>query len=142
MRVVIDTNVLLASLRSKSGASNAIAQLIDQRRVTPIISVPLMFEYEEVFHRPDSLPHLSPQEIDTFLDYFVSLAVEQRIFFLWRPLLTDSDDDMLLELAVAAQADYLVTHNVRDFLPARARFGVRIVTPGEFMRAFRSYQTP
>ena len=142
MRVVIDTNVLLASLRSKTGASFAITQLIDQHRVTPVVSVPLMFEYEEVFHRPDSLPHLSPREIDTFLDYFASLAVEQRIFFLWRPLLPDSDDDMVLELAVAAQADYLVTHNVRDFSPAPAAFGLRIVTPGEFQRAYRASQTP
>src|SRR2546423_13131405 len=66
MRVVLDTNVVLASLRSHSGASFAIVQLIDQRRITPIVSVPLMFEYEEVLHRAGSLPHLSAHEIDPF----------------------------------------------------------------------------
>ena len=82
-----------------------------------------------------------PREVENPA-YFASLAAEQRIFFLWRPLLPDSDDDMLLELAVAAQADYLVTHNVRDFSPAPAAFGLRIVTPGEFLRAYRASQTP
>jgi putative PIN family toxin of toxin-antitoxin system len=142
MRIVVDTNVLLASLRSSVGASFAISELIDQRRVTPVISVPLMFEYEEVFHRPGLLPHLSTLEIDTFLDYFASLATEQNIFFLWRPLLNDSDDDMLLELAVAARVDYLVTHNVKDFMPFSSAFGLRVVTPGEFLRAFRAINPP
>jgi len=138
MRIVIDTNVLLASLRSSIGASFAILGLIDQRRVTPVISVPLMFEYEEILHRPGLLPYLSASEIDRFLDRIAALAVEQRIFFLWRPILVDSDDDMLLELAVAAQVDYLVTHNVNDFLPFSMDFGVRVVTPGGFLRAFRT----
>jgi len=142
MQIVIDTNVLLASLRSSSGASFAIIQLIDQRRISPVISVPLMFEYEEVLHRVGYLPHLSTHEIDTFLDYFASLSAEQRIFFLWRPVLVDSDDDMLLELAVTSHADYLVTHNVRDFLPGSADFGLRVVTPGEFLRAFRESNQP
>jgi putative PIN family toxin of toxin-antitoxin system len=142
MRIVIDTNVLLASLRSSSGASFAIVELIDQRRITPVISVPLMFEYEEVLHRPGSIPHLTSGEIDAFLDFIGSLSVEQKIFFLWRPMLIDSDDDMLLELAVAAQADYLVTHNVNDFLPASSELGIQVVTPGQFLRKFRNTIQP
>ena len=142
MRIVVDTNVLLASLRSSSGASFAILELIDQRRVTPVVSVPLMFEYEEVLHRPSFVPELSGTEIDTFLDYFASLAIEQKIFFLWRPMLIDSDDDMLLELAVAAQVDYLVTHNVNDFLPFSSEFGLQVLTPSEFLRAFRAINPP
>jgi len=134
----MDTNVLLASLRSSSGASFAIVELIDQRRITSVISVPLMFEYEEVLHRPGMVPHLSARDIDIFLDHIASLAVEQKIFFLWRPSLEDSDDDMLLELAVAAQVDYLVTHNVNDFLPASSDFGLHVLTPGEFLRVFRA----
>jgi putative PIN family toxin of toxin-antitoxin system len=138
MRIVIDTNVILASLRSSDGASFAITQLIDQHRVTPVISVPLLFEYEEILHRPGSLPAFSHAEIDAFLDYLVSLATEQKIYFLWRPVLADVDDDMLLELAVAAQVDYLVTHNVKHFLPASSNFGLRVVTPGGFLRLFRA----
>ncbi len=140
MRIVVDTNVLLAILRSSIGASSAILGLIDQRRVTPVVSVPLMFEYEEILHRPGLLSHLSAGEIDTFLNYFASVAAEQKIFFLWRPNLVDSDDDMLLELAVAARADYLVTHNVNDFLPFASDFGLKVVTPGEFLKAFRAGQ--
>ncbi|MGA3171881.1 MAG: putative toxin-antitoxin system toxin component, PIN family [Chthoniobacteraceae bacterium] len=142
MRIVIDTNVILASLRSSSGASFAIVNLIEHRKVTPVVSVPLLFEYEEILHRPGSVPHLSARQIDDYLDYILSLSVEQKIFFLWRPMLADCDDDMLLELAVAAQADYLVTHNVSDFLPAAPGFGFQVVTPGQFLRAFRTGNQP
>jgi putative PIN family toxin of toxin-antitoxin system len=142
MRIVVDTNVLLASLRSSIGASFAIVNLIEQGRVTPVVSVPLLFEYEEILRRPDLVPHLSASEIDAFLDYILSFAIEQRIFFLWRPMLPDGDDDMLLELAVAAQADYLVTHNLNDFLPAASAFGLQVVTPAQFLRAFRTDSQP
>jgi predicted nucleic acid-binding protein len=97
-----------------------------------------LFENEEVLHRSGSLPDLSAPEIDAFLDYFLSLAVEQSIFFLWRPLLVDADDDMILEFAVAAEVDYLVTHNVKDFLPSSSDFGLRVVTPSQFLIAFRA----
>ena len=67
-----------------------------------------------------------------FLDYVVSVAHHQEIFFLWRPFLRDPKDDMVLELAVAADAGQLVTHNVRDFKGAED-FQVKVVTPGDYL---------
>ncbi len=85
------------------------------------ISVPLLLEYE------------SDQEIDGFLDYLCAVCVHRRIFYLWRPQLPDPDDDFLLELAVEAEADCIVTFNKRDF-PNVSRFGIQVLTPKEFLQ--------
>ena len=58
--------------------------------------------------------------------------MRQEVFFLWRPLLQDPNDEMVVEVAAASQADFIVTHNLRDFGPAK-RFGLRILAPGAFL---------
>jgi predicted nucleic acid-binding protein len=103
--------------------------------VTPLLSVPLLMEYEEVLKRPGLVPHLSASDIETVLDQLASRAVAQRIHFLWRPFLPDPDDDMLVELALAGQASHITTSNVRDLAPART-LGLEVVTPAEFIRQF------
>ncbi|MFT5466854.1 MAG: putative PIN family toxin of toxin-antitoxin system [Verrucomicrobiales bacterium] len=114
MKVILDTNVLIAALRSSTGASHAILLAIHRRQVTPVISVPLLMEYEEVSKRPGMVPDLTLDQIDVVLNQICSRAVEQRIFFRWRPFLPDPDDDMLVELAIAANVSHVVTSNVRD----------------------------
>jgi putative PIN family toxin of toxin-antitoxin system len=136
MRIVIDTNVLIAALRSTAGASHALLMLVYNRRVTPLISVPLMMEYEEVAKRPEMIPCLSLADIDVALDLFASRAIEQRIYFNWRPFLPDPDDDMLVELAVAGSASHIVTSNLRDVAPARS-LGIQVIEPREFIRQFK-----
>ena len=133
MRIVVDTNVLVAALRSQTGASHALLLHIHRRRVTPLLSVPLLMEYEEVLKRPGLLPHLTSADVDTVLDQFAGRAVAQRIHFLWRPFLPDPDDDMLVELALAGQASHIVTSNIRDLAPART-LGLEVVTPAEIIR--------
>ncbi len=49
------------------------------------------------------------------IDGLCQLADHQRIFFAWRPFLPDPDDDLVLELAVAASASFVITHNIADF---------------------------
>jgi hypothetical protein len=71
--------------------------------------------------------------IDDILDYLCTVGDRRSIFFLWRPLLKDPKDDMVLELAVEAECESIVTYNQRDFAGAD-RFGVRIVTPREFLQ--------
>lgn len=71
--------------------------------------------------------------VDDVLDFVCSVAYHQAIFFLWRPALRDPGDDMVLELAVAAGADFVVTFNTRDFAGSE-RFGLRVVRPGELLR--------
>jgi len=137
IHAVIDTNVLIAAMRSRLGASHAILLAIHDRRVTPVLSVPLLMEYEEVARRPDVLPHLRPEQIDAILNQVCDRALEQKIHFNWRPRLPDPDDDMLLELAVASRADYIVTNNVRDLAPA-TDYGIQVLEPRDFARILSS----
>ena len=74
------------------------------------------------------------------MDYLCQVADLREIFFLWRPFLRDPGDEMVLEVAVSAKASLIVTHNVRDFEGVEARFGIRVVTPGEFLMEVR--ETP
>ena len=134
-RVVIDTNLLYAGLYSSSGASYQILRLVRAGQVTPCISVILAMEYEAVLSaRLDQLD-LTKEQLSGFLGYFVALAERVKVFYLWRPGLRDPVDDMVLETAVAARADYVITHNIKDFTGAD-RFGIQVVTPGWFIHNF------
>ena len=132
MRIVLDTNVLVAGLRSRFGASYRILQMLGSAQFQPLISPPLCLEIEDVLGRPGLLTNDTKQEIDDFLDFYLSQCVECRIYFLWRPYLPDPKDDLLLELALAGNADFIVTHNTRDFRGVDA-FGIQAVTPAKFL---------
>ena len=132
--VVLDSNVLEAAMRSRRGASFAVLSAVGTGRFDVAVSVPVVLEYEEVLKRPGMLPHLTPEEIDVFLDYFLSRCVEQKVFFHWRPLIPDADDDMLVELAVAAGASYIISSNVGDLKPA-VTLGLQVVTPRDFLHS-------
>jgi predicted nucleic acid-binding protein len=96
------------------------------------LTVPLALEYEEVARRLIGEIPLTEAEIDDIIDYICHIAVPREIDYLWRPLLRDPKDDMVLELAVAGACDFIVTFNGRDFRGAEA-FGIRVVTPKEFL---------
>jgi putative PIN family toxin of toxin-antitoxin system len=132
VRVVIDTNVLVSALRSRRGASFRLAQNLGSTRFQPVISPPLCLEYEDVFRRPGMLPDYTPEDIGDFLDFLLSVAIECRIHFLWRPHLPDPKDDLVLEVALAGGAGFIITHNTRDFQSAEA-LGIQVVTPDEFL---------
>ena len=133
-QIVIDTNVFLSALRSNQGASFLLVSLVGQSDLFDInLSVPLILEYEDVAKRPDLVPNLSDQEINDILDYLCFIAHRHAIFFLWRPFLKDPKDDMVLELAVEAQCDYIITFNQKDFVGSQ-QFGINTLTPQEFLR--------
>jgi putative PIN family toxin of toxin-antitoxin system len=134
-RVVIDTNILYAGLYSSTGASFQLLRLIRSGQVIPCLSVTLAMEYEAVLSARLQELDLTKEQLAGFLGHFVSRAERIKVFYLWRPGLRDPGDDMVLETAVAARADYIVTHNIKDFSGAD-RFGVRIVTPGWFIHNF------
>jgi putative PIN family toxin of toxin-antitoxin system len=135
MRVVLDTNVLVAGIRSSRGASREILLLVEAGALTPIMSVPLAFEYEAVLKRSKLLEDtgLSINDVDDFLDYFFSKALRQRIDYLWRPWLTDSKDDLVLECAVNSGAFAIVTFNIGHFAQVPKHFGILVLTPREFL---------
>jgi predicted nucleic acid-binding protein len=135
-RVVIDTNVLVAAVRSRRGASFQVLSRIGTGAFELAVSVPLMLEYEDAMMRQLSSSPLNEADVRDLLDYVCGVAVHQEVFFLWRPFLRDAADDMIVELAVAAGCELIVTHNVRDFRGSE-RFGLRVVTPAAFLQELR-----
>jgi len=100
------------------------------------VSVPLVLEYEGVLLRHLPATALDETDIRDLVDYLCSVAARQEIFFLWRPKLRDPADDLVLELAIAANCEAIITHNVRDFVGAH-QFGVEVLTPGSFLKQLR-----
>ena len=132
LRVVIDTNVLVAGLRSRRGASFALLQKLGGRDFIPV-SPPLCLEYEDVLARPGMIPGFSVVDAGDFVDYMVSVSEECRVYFLWRPWLPDPKDDLVLEVALAGGASHIVTHNIRDFAGAD-ELSLAVVTPDQFLK--------
>src|SRR5208283_2050880 len=120
-RAVVDTNVVVSALRSSRGASHRLLRLVGDERWKMNLSVPLALEYEQTVKRLCG-GALSDSDIEDVLDYLCASAQLCPIFFLWRPLLPDPKDEMVLELAVESRADFIVTFNARDF-SAAPRFG-------------------
>lgn len=142
MRVVFDTNIFVSALKSNKGASYAVISQLPSEQFQIVLSIPLYIEYQDVLTRPEHMSGVStPEEILGFLRYICSIAHRQRIFFLWRPWLADPKDDMVLEVAVASQSRYIVTHNLRDFRGVEKNFGITPVTPGKFLHIIRSQQS-
>jgi len=96
------------------------------------VSVALILEYESVVLRPGLLPHFTADELRRIVDGLCQLADHQQVFFAWRPFLPDPDDDLVLELAVAASATFVITHNISDFRGSES-MGVRAITPATML---------
>lgn len=135
-RVVLDTCVIVAGLRSASGAGNAVLRLIALRQLALLATPALFLEYEEVLKRPEQrLAHgLGLEGVDLFLSALASACAPVEIRFQWRPQLPDADDEIVLEAAANGRADALVTHNVRDFAGAAKKFGLRVLRPGTLLK--------
>lgn len=134
-RCVLDTNVIVAGLRSRRGASFQLLTLLERRAYELAVSVPLVMEYEDVLMRPGMVP-LARADVETVLDMICHLAIAQPIHYLWRPQLRDPKDELVFEAAVNAQAAFLVTHNIADFAAA-SQFNVRVVTPRDALSIFQ-----
>jgi putative PIN family toxin of toxin-antitoxin system len=124
---------MVAAIRSDAGASRRLLIAALQRRFTLLVSVALLIEYESVMTRSEHLAvsGLTTDEVSTLLDAVALIAEPVRLSFIWRPMLRDPDDDMVLETAVNGRADAIVTLNRRDFVPAVKTFGVQVWAPGE-----------
>jgi putative PIN family toxin of toxin-antitoxin system len=130
-RIILDTNVLVAAMRSKRGASFALLSLVGGGAFEVCVSVPLVFEYEDVLLREEL--GIASQDAHAVMDYICSVAHRQQVHFLWRPWLRDAKDDMVLEAAVAGQCSHIVTFNSRDFVGIE-KFGVQALWPAEFLK--------
>lgn len=134
MRVVFDTNVLVAAARSQNGASYRLVSLLPSKTFELAISVPLYLEYLDVLQRPENIPaNETADDVLGFVRKLLGYSHKQSIYFSWRPSLIDPNDDFVLELAIASRSSYIVTFNVKDFASIEL-FGIEIISPSEFLK--------
>jgi len=128
---VLDTDVVIAAMRSPTGASAAILRSVRSGEVTLLLSVALALEYEAVCQRAERrvAAGLTERQVDTFVSALIAMAEPVKSHFLWRPQLRDPTDEMVLEAAVNGRADALVTFNLRDYGDAPSRFGLDLMLP-------------
>ncbi len=132
--VVLDTNVLVAAIKSRRGASFALLERVGTGLFDIVVSVPLAVEYEHAMLRErGAVPAAAVRDI---IDYVCKVAVRQPIFFLWRPFLRDPADDMVAEVGFAAGAEAIVTFNRRDFVGIGS-LGLTVITPQDFLKRIR-----
>ena len=136
MRFVLDTNVVVAGLRSPTGASAALIDRVLQRAFTLLLSVPLALEYEAACVEPEQriASGLSDEDVREVVSALCAVAEPVRTAFLWRPQLRDPADEMVLEAAINGSADALVTFNRRDFGDAPREFGIAVLLPQQALR--------
>lgn len=136
MFAVLDTSVLVSGLRSNRGASYQILKALRAGDLQVSVSVALVLEYESVLLRPGLIPGFATEELSRIIDGICLMAQHYRIFFAWRPFLNDPNDDLVLEVAVAASAPYIITHNISDFAGSDS-LGVRAITPSAALNMIR-----
>jgi putative PIN family toxin of toxin-antitoxin system len=138
-KIVVDTSVIVAALRSQLGASNRVLTLVAERFLVPLVTTALFLEYEDVLNRPEQrlATGMSKEDVDAFLAAFASAAAPVDVHFMWRPQLADPADELVLEAAVNGQASALVTHNIRDFSSAARAFEIEVITPSTMLQRMR-----
>lgn len=139
MLVVLDTSVVVAALRSKNGASNALLTRLARGKLGALATPPLFLEYEDVLLRPEHMAvhRFSNRQIEQYLSELAALIHPVQIHFQWRPQLADPADEIVLEAALNGRADAIVTHNMKHFAPAIGRLGLRVLSPADVLGRLR-----
>jgi putative PIN family toxin of toxin-antitoxin system len=139
LRIVLDTSVLVAGLRSRNGPNNALLRMVALGKVDLLCTPPLFLEYEDVLKRPVQIAAhgLSRSQVDDFMDELAAVIIPVDVHFQWRPQVADPNDEMVLEAAINGHADALVTNNLRDFAGITARFNIPVLSPVQMLRKVR-----
>ncbi|MCB0111906.1 MAG: putative toxin-antitoxin system toxin component, PIN family [Caldilineaceae bacterium] len=132
--IVLDTNILIAAQRSRRGASAKLLSLVGLGLFDLHLSAALVLEYEDVLLRYRAELGLTQDDVEDLVDALCALSTPHEIYYQWRPYLRDPGDEFILELAVVAGCDYIITFNKRDFTNVE-RFGIQPLTPSEFLKA-------
>jgi putative PIN family toxin of toxin-antitoxin system len=137
IKVVIDTNVLVAGLIGGQGPNREILRHCIKATLQPYLGNTLYTEYQDLLNR-ENIQVLCKQTSVTlteFLDDFSSICKPVNVWFLWRPSLKDEADNHIVELAIAANATYIVTNNISDFAQAELlQEGYEVITPPDLLR--------
>jgi putative PIN family toxin of toxin-antitoxin system len=134
--IVVDTNVMVSALLG-SVAANRVIDACLAKRCVPLMGAALFTEYEDLSHRGELFQDcpLDRDEREELLDIFFAVCRWTRIHYVWRPNLRDEADNHLVDLAVAGNAEIIVTRNIRDFRDSELRFpAIRIIPPEIFLR--------
>ena len=132
--LVLDTNVLVAGLRSSLGASFALLGLVGRGHFDIGLTAALVLEYEAVCMRSLDALGLTTEDIAELLDYLCQVGLRAPVQFRVRPSVADPGDEMVLEAALATGSCWIVTHNIRDLAAGSVRYGVEAIKPGEALR--------
>ena len=133
MRIVLDTNILVSGLLSPFGNCGEIIRMATSGAVVLCVDARVLMEYEEVLHRAKF--GFAPDKADMVLECIRTTGEIHAAMPLPKSL-PDADDNPFLEVAHGAKVDCLVTGNLKHF-PAGCRFGVQVLSPNEFIAAFR-----
>lgn len=137
IKIVVDTSVLISALIGKKGPAREVLRQCLRGNYQPMMSTALFLEYEDVYQRPEILRlcPLKPDEVSELLGAFYSICDWVAIHYLWRPNLKDENDNFLIELAVASNANFIVTNNTKDLTGAELTFkGLKVVKPEQLLR--------
>ena len=129
--MVLDTDVIIAAMRSPLGASAALLMAARRGEIRMLANVALALEYEATCRRAEHgvAAGLSPAQVGVFIDAVVALAEPVETHFLWRPQLRDPGDELVLEAAVNGRANAIVTFNQKDFGEIPMKFSVEVLAP-------------
>jgi putative PIN family toxin of toxin-antitoxin system len=137
--LVLDTNILVAALLRSGGSARAVLRSCLNGHYHPVLGPALLAEYEDVMGRTDLFADsvLSANERDEVFDGFLNRCRWVEVFYAWRPNLPDEADNHLIELAVAAQANAIVTRNLRDVSHGELKFpSLRVMSPEHCLEVF------
>jgi putative PIN family toxin of toxin-antitoxin system len=140
VRLLVDTDVVVAAMRSPRGASADLLRRIDSGKATMLLSVALALEYEAKCMLAEHClaAGISYSEASAYIDGLIAMAEPVQSHFRWRPQLRDPADEIVLEAAVNGRADAIVTFNEKDLREARHSFGIAVIRPGEAHRRIPS----
>ena len=143
MRVVFDTASLVSAIRSNTGAAAEIVRLAILGKPVLLMDYKLVCEYRDVVLRPQHIAASgrTSEDAEAIIRALEAIAIPVLVEIKHRPLSQDENDDMVLDVAINGHADAIVTNNIKDFAPAAERFGIRIMTPRDFLIEFRKKES-
>ena len=136
--LVIDTNVLVAGLRSTGGASRMVLRRVLEGKFQALFGNALWSEYQDLLGRPVWGEGTNADERQQVLAALARQGRWVTVYYGWRPNLPDEADNHLIELALAGGAQAIVTHNLRDLRGGELRLGkLRVMTPAQCLEEWK-----